>query len=177
MKRKLKSTGLAAGLLALASLLPVHAEPIYGMATTSSFSLAPGVALVMFDSATPGSVTTIGAFTGIVADHALRSIDFRPATGELYALSSSLVDYAFAQLYTVDLGSGALTAVGSGLTLTGNTYALTEIDFNPVTDLIRVITAGSTANNFRVDPNTGALLAVDTDLSWAAGASTNISPS
>ena len=159
----------AAAVVGLGAFAPLHAETIYGMTTASSVSTAPGVALVRFDSATPGAVTTVGAFTGVVAGHALRSIDFRPATGQLYAISTSTTNLAAAQLYTVNINTGALTAVGSGLTLTGNTNPRVEMDFNPVVDRIRIVTGGTTANNFRADPNTGALAAVDTTLSYTPG--------
>jgi hypothetical protein len=159
----------AAVTCALCAAAPAQAELIYGMTAASSASTAPGVALVKFDSATPGAVTTVGAFTGIVAGHALRSIDFRPATGQLYAISTSTSNLAAAQLYTVNLNTGALTPVGGILTLTGNTSPRVEIDFNPVADRIRIVTGGTTANNFRAHPDTGALVAVDTALSWAPG--------
>jgi hypothetical protein len=170
---KFDSKAVAAAIAAIAisacAWAPVHAETIYGMTATSSTSTAPGVALVRFDSATPGTVTTVGAFSGIVAGHALRSIDFRPATGQLYAISTSTSNLAAAQLYTVNLSTGALTPVGSGLTLTGNSNARVEMDFNPVADRIRIVTGGSTANSFRAHPDTGALVAADTALSWSPG--------
>ena len=42
--------------------------------------------LVRFDSATPGTLTTLGAITGLAAGQNLVGIDFRPRTGELYGL-------------------------------------------------------------------------------------------
>lgn len=48
-----------------------------------------------------------------------------------------------------------------------------EIDFNPVVDRIRIITGASgasgQANNFRAHPDTGALVATDINLTYAAG--------
>ena len=168
MNRHLTSTLIATAALAVAAPSS-HAETIYGMTTASSASNAPGLALVSFDSATPGTVTSIGSFTGVVAGQALRSIDFRPATGELYAISTSTTDLAAAQLYTVNLLTAALTPVGAGLTLTGNTSFRVEMDFNPVVDRIRIVTGGTTANNFRANPNTGALVLADTSLAYDAG--------
>jgi hypothetical protein len=165
MTRTLKTLAAAA---ALCGLAPLHAETIYGMKIASDSGLVPGVALVSFDSATPGSITNIGAFSGVVAGQAVRSIDFRPATGQLYAISNGTTGAtaANAQLYTVNLATAALTPVGSGLVLTGNTASRIEIDFNPVADRMRIIVAGTTNLNYRADPNTGGLVAVDTPLDY-----------
>jgi hypothetical protein len=160
-------------LATIASVLTIpaaaNAELIYGLTATSSASTSAGVALVRFDSATPGTITAIGNFTGIVAGQTLRSMDFRPANGQLYAISTD--GAAAAQLYTVNLATAALTPVGAGFALTGNVQPSVEMDFNPAADRIRIITRGAagSANNFRANPNDGTLVAVDTSLSWAAG--------
>lgn len=135
-----------------------RAELLFGV-TDPAFG---ALSLVSFDSATPSTLTTVAPITGLVAGHTLRGIDFRPSDGQLYALSNAGTGTA-AQLYTVNLTTGALTTIGAGLTLTGNTSARISLDFNPVVDALRVIT-GST-QNFRVNPNTGALIAQDTNIS------------
>lgn len=156
---------------ALCVLAPLHAETIYGMTAASGQGLAPGLGLVRFDSATPGTITNLGTFSGIVAGHAVRSIDFRPANGMLYAISNGTIGATAgqAQIYTVNLATAALTPVGPGLTLTGNTAARIEIDFNPVADRIRIIVAGSTNLSYRANPDTGALVGVDTPIDFAPG--------
>ena len=148
----------AASCLALMSLVaaPAIAEPVYGITSSSVLNFP---ALVSFDSATPGVMSNPIAISGLVGGQTLRSIDFRPANGQLYALSSA---GASAQLYTVNLATGALTTVGSGFTLTGNTSAAVTIDFNPVVDRLRVITGDG--QNYRVNPITGALMTQDTNL-------------
>jgi hypothetical protein len=156
------------------SVLPfsqvANAEVIYGMTAASSLSNAPGVNLVRFDSATPGTITNIGAFTGVVAGHALRSIDFRPATGELFAISTSTAVPFGAQLYTVNLNTAALTTVGTGFALGTSTSNIVDMDFNPTVDRIRITTAAAASNNnFRANPNDGTLVATDTNLAYAAG--------
>lgn len=142
-----------------------RAEVIYGVTNT-------GIPLlVSFDSATPGTLTTIGAISGLVAGQTLRGIDFRPSNGQLYALSNA-GSGAAAQLYTVNLTTGALTTVGSGLTLPGNTSSVISIDFNPVVDALRVVTIFD--QNYRVNANIGALIAQDTSISPAAGSYADI---
>ncbi len=161
----LKASALAIVTLAVLST-PASAELIYGMTAASSSSTSAGLGLVSFDSATPGSVTTIGNFSGVVAGHSVRSIDFRPSNGQLYAVSSN---GASGQLYTVNLANASLTAVGSGFTMGANTSAAVEMDFNPVVDAVRILTGGATDNSFRVNATTGALAAQDTNLAWDAG--------
>jgi hypothetical protein len=147
-------------------------ELIYGLRTPGTATNSPGIGLVSFNSTTPGAITNIGPFTGVVSDHLMRSIDFRPATRELYAISTN-GPAAEAQIYKVNLATAAVTPVGSTFTL-GNANFITrvEMEFNPVSDTIRVI-VGATGdsgltNNFRIDPNNGTLISIDTSLSYDA---------
>jgi len=148
-----------------------QAELIYGMTAAGAASDLGGIGLVSFDSTTPGSRSFHGNFAGVVSGHSVRSIDFRPKTGELYAISTD--GGANAQLYKVNLATGQLTTVGGGFSLGTNTSARVEIDFNPVVDRIRIITGATEtsgqANNFRANPDTGALVATDSNLTFAAG--------
>lgn len=136
--------------LGLLSMLPAaSAETIYGLTNLQQ--------LVTFDSVTR-SVTATQSLTGFsVGGELLLSIDVRPATGQLYGLSSTN------QLYVITPSTGARTAVGSPLTLTGN---LKSIDFNPTVDRIRVLS--SAGNNLRVNPADGVAL-TDTNLAFAGG--------
>ncbi len=152
----------AAALVAAATASTANAELIYGMTAANSFSSSGGLNLVTFDSATPGAQTNIGAFSGLGAGQTVRSMDFRPATGQLYAVGATSVGAA--QLYTVDITTAVLTPVGAGFAA-GN--QLLSIDFNPTVDRIRIVTR--TGGNFRVNPNTGAIAATDTNLAYAAG--------
>ncbi len=147
-------------------------ELIYGK-TTASSSATAGINLVSFMSNDPGTVTVIGPFTGLVSGHSVRTLDFRPATGTLYAISTNAALPLMGQLYTVDLTTAALTPVGGLLSLGTANSTRVEMDFNPVTDRIRLITsatgASGTNNNFRIDPNTGTVEAIDTNLAYDAG--------
>jgi parallel beta-helix repeat protein len=82
------------------------------------------------------------------------SIDFRPATGQLYAHGES------GHLYTVNLANVTLTQVGTALVPFGG------FDFNPVTDRIRVANQNL---NVEVNPNTAAIVATHTPLAFAPG--------
>ena len=107
--------------------------------------------LVSFNSAHPGVFFVSQQISG----ERVLGIDFRPATGQLYALGAS------GHLYTVNLLNNTLVPVGTFLV---STFA--GFDFNPVTDRIRVANA---SGNFEINPDTGAIVATDTPLAFAAG--------
>lgn len=93
------------------------------------------------------------AIAGLQSGENILGIDFRPANGQLYALGSS------SRLYTINLGTGAATAVGASpfaTLLAGTDFGF---DFNPTVDRIRVVS--NTGQNLRLDPVTGGIAAVD----------------
>lgn len=96
---------------------------------------------------------------GLQSGENILGIDFRPLNGQLYALGSS------SRIYTINLGTGAATAVGSSpfaTLLAGTDFGF---DFNPVVDKIRVVS--NTGQNLRLDPVTGGITAVDTTINPA----------
>ena len=153
----------AAAASAAAALAPsASAEVAYGIVGV----LTPQ--LVRFDTASPAAVTTVGNFSGIAAGHALRNLDFRASNGTVYALSTnSNVGTGVGQVYTVDLATAALTPVGAGFSFAAAPTSLVTMDFNPVADAIRVVDIDE--RNYRVNANTGALIAQDGNLAYAAG--------
>ena len=142
-----------------------QAQDIYGLTAGSTSTL------IRFDAATPGTVTVIGQFTGLLPGQTLQNMDFRPSNGQLYAFSKDNSSTPISQLYTVNLATAALTPVGPGQALTGSTGGTAIIDFNPVADRLRVITTSGA--NFRLNPDTGVFAAgtPDTNLN-----TTNILP-
>ena len=75
--------------------LSVNAATLYGVNTSNQ--------LLRFDSSTPGTATTVGAITGLQGGENMLGIDFRPATGQLYALGST------SRLYVINKMTGAAT--------------------------------------------------------------------
>ena len=134
----------------LVGLSPLHGEIIYGLVGTTG--------LVRFDSTLPGTITTIGMVSGLKNGETLLGIDFRPATGGLYALGSG------SDLYTINTGTAVATQVGSSgaFTLSGTNFGF---DFNPTVDRIRVVS--NSGQNLRLNPNDGTLVATDGNLSPA----------
>jgi hypothetical protein len=164
--RQSSIVGMIAGVLAgsLIGFSQAAAIPIYGLGVGASFNT-----LVRFDSATPGSTTTIPV-TGLTAGDTLVGIDFRPADGRLYGVA---VNGNLARTYRIDRTSGAATLVGGATVSTIAGATSFGMTFNPATDRIRVVNnlasdgAGGNVNNFRLNPNDGNLTAVDPDLDYS----------
>lgn len=151
-----------------------RAETIFGIQTSSSASNATVTGLVRFDSATPGTITTIGPMTtGLVAGHTVRSIDFRPSNGLLYAVSSN---GTACQLYSVSTTTSQLFPIGGGFTLPfADADNRVEMEFDPVLDIIRILTAANldggnnpVVNNFTLNPTT-SVLTNQTPLNYVPG--------
>ena len=133
---------------------------VFNIAAPNVFAVTSSNTLISFNSATPATVTTIGAVSGLQSGESIRGIDFRPANGRLYALGST------SRLYTIDTTTGAASLVGTAgaFTLNGLDFGF---DFNPVPDRIRVTSDAD--QNLRLNPNDGTLTATDTTLAYAAG--------
>jgi len=102
--------------------------------------------------------------TGIPSGMGLVGMDVRPATGQVYLLGYH-AGQQMGQIFTLDTSNGMLTAVGSGI---GNWVLNGQVgfDFNPAVDRIRVVSSGG--QNYRLHPGTGALVATDGALMYAA---------
>ncbi|HEY7183139.1 MAG TPA: DUF4394 domain-containing protein, partial [Blastocatellia bacterium] len=138
-------------------------------ATQGNFivALAANNQLLQFSASAPGAIITATSVTGLKAGELLAGIDYRPATGQLYALG---VSGASGRLYTINTLTGAATMVGTAFTLpqaagtgAGKEYGF---DFNPAVDRIRVVT--DSRDNFRLHPDTGAVAGADFALSQGA---------
>jgi Ca2+-binding RTX toxin-like protein len=129
------------------------------------FALTNNNMLVAFDADRPEQATPIQV-TGISGT--LVGVDFRPANGQLFGVSSTN------QVYTINPTTGAATLVSNNpvpFTLNGNSFG---VDFNPNPDRIRLVSDAE--QNIRLNPATGGLAlnpngtpAIDTSLAYASG--------
>lgn len=120
---------------------PAQAITIYGL------TLFDGVdSLISFDTATPGTVTPIGAVNGTAGDALIVDIDFSPVNGQLYGVTSDGTMYFISTSNAV-----ATTAVTPGTALTG----ITDLDFNPAADRIRLF-ASAIDTSYRLVPDASA---------------------
>lgn len=129
-----------------------HAETIYGI-TDSQF-------LVTWESSAPGTLLSGTPVSGLQPNEVVIGIDFRPATGQLYALGST------SRLYTLDTSTGAVSQVGSSPfspPINGSSFGF---DFNPVIDRIRL--DSDVNKNYVLNPNDGSATEV-TDLFYGPG--------
>jgi outer membrane protein assembly factor BamB len=112
--------------------------------------------LVFFNSGAPQDTDTLPV-SGI--EGALLGIDFRPADGRLYGLSSTN------RLYSIDTETGEATEK-SRLSEGFEGGAMSGFDFNPVPDRLRL--TASNNQNFRVNVDTGEVI-VDGTLAYVDG--------
>jgi hypothetical protein len=122
--------------------------------------------LLQFDSATPGTITRTVAITGLLTGtERVLGIDFRPRTGQLFAVTIQTTAVANGLLiaYRVNPSTGVATPVGLiPNTVPGAANVASGFDFNPTVDRIRIVNTND--ENFRVNPNNGALAGDDVTL-------------
>jgi len=147
-------TGLAVALAVgtLAASAQAQVDQVYGVTQDNT--------LIRFNPQAPGTILSGVAIQGMQTNEVVRGIDFRPATGELYAMGS------FSRLYTINVSTGVATQVGPQFStpLNGSSFGF---DFNPTVDRIRVISDAD--QNLRLNPITGAVAAVDGAMNYVAG--------
>ena len=171
---------LATGAATLISAMPAHiislAAPIPAATPTPLvYGLTASNTLVRF-SADGGPVVSGPALTGLGVGETVVGIDFRPLTGELFALSRDGSNVG--RLYTVNVASGALTAItltGPAITITGSV----GLDFNPAAatgnNALRIVTSDEQNYRLLFTTTTSASVNVDGTLNVAGGASaTNV---
>ncbi len=117
--------------------------------------------LLRFKASSPESARS-KQITGLPAGVVLKGIDFRPATGDMYALGSDKV------VYRVNPWTAIAVAEGPAFESTPSALNGDRIgfDFNPTVDKIRVTSDAD--DNIRLDPDPGSLLAKDTSLTPAS---------
>ncbi|WP_400190466.1 DUF4394 domain-containing protein [Hymenobacter sp. B81] len=148
---------LAVGTLGLGTVSSVQAQVVFGLSGTD---------LTSVNLASPATSQTRVAITGVAPGQALVGLDFRPATGQLYALGYN-ADSTRARLYVIDQTTAVATPVGAAMTLNlGSAAERIGFDFNPTVDRIRVVSTNDA--NYRLHPVTGAVT-TDGTLAFAAG--------
>ncbi len=116
--------------------------------------------LLIFDPTLNTGVAVSKTITGMQSGETILSIDMRPLNGQVYALGSSN------RLYTVNLGTGLFTQVGTGTFATALSGTSFGFDVSPQEDIIRVVS--NTGQNLRINPIT-ASVSVQPNLSTSTG--------
>lgn len=164
MKKLLLMLAVASGPVASA-----HAEAIVALTATGQ--------LISFDSATPGTLTSTVAVSGLIAGDTLVGIDVRPANKTLYgfAVSGGGAAPTVGKIYSINAATGAatlaatlaadpadMTAPTPYQSVTGTFFG---VDFNPVADRLRVVS--DSGMNLRINVGTG-LTQLDGAIAYAA---------
>ncbi|MES2809413.1 MAG: DUF4394 domain-containing protein [Bacteroidota bacterium] len=126
------------------------------------FALTSTNQLLSLNAKNPAATTPV-SITGLAANETILGIDFRPATGQLYGVSST------SSIYTINTTTGAARIVGAGPFTPVIGSNVLGFDFNPTVDRIRLVT--SSGQNLRLHPETGAVAAVDGVINGATNAS------
>lgn len=170
-----KSTRFIAGLLALGLLLTLDAcqdkQPLEPTAQKGGARLASNYMfyvltdnnqLVKLNTLNPSTSLGMVPVTGLMPSERLIGIDFRPATGQLYAVSNG------SRIYSINVMSGAATALGTTPFTPAIEGSEVGFDFNPTVDRIRLVT--SSGQDLRLNPETGTVAAVDGKINGVANA-------
>lgn len=144
------AAALIAGLALGASPTPVAAQTV----APEILALRSNT-LVRITQTAPGTAKATVAITGLNVGDNLLGIDVRPANGLLYGIGSSGV------IYTIDPVSGAATAGPTAATVPSGTNF--GVDFNPVADRLRVVSASG--QSLRINVADG-VTTVDTSVAY-----------
>lgn len=114
--------------------------------TGEYFAVTDSNKLISFNRATPGTIQTSTAITGLQGSERVLGMDFSPLNGKLYAITNQN------RVYSVD----EQTAVASNAKviatpLSGSNFG---VDFDPVTGLMRVISDSGQNLRVKVDDGT-----------------------
>ncbi|AQG82164.1 DUF4394 domain-containing protein [Spirosoma montaniterrae] len=178
--RVLKNLRPVAALLAIGSLLMLNAckeEQLIDSraelgaaqarlsANFTFYALTDNNQLLLLNSQNPTSALATTTITGLASGERLQSIDFRPATGQLYGVSDG------SRLYTINPNTGAARMVGMGPFMPPVAGDVVSIDFNPTVDRLRLVT--NRGQNLRLNPETGTVMVVDGSINGPAPVAIN----
>jgi hypothetical protein len=145
MTRSIRARTRALAGLALLAAGWAQAEPLVAIRADNT--------LAFFDSASPTAIISTKPILGLQAGETIIGADLRPAGQTLFVVTSN------ARVAELDANTGVLGIRGSfGAPVTG-TFG---VDFNPTVDRIRVVNDAD--QNFRLNPDTGAIAGTDTAL-------------
>jgi hypothetical protein len=123
--------------------------------------------LIRFTTGAPGTIISNVTVTGIDASQTLRGLAFRRSTGQLYVVGAvGGTGPVAASLYLLNPATGAVTKIAD-ITSPQLAHPSFDLGIDPSTDQMHIL--GSTGQHLRLNPNTGAVLAVDTPLAFATG--------
>lgn len=128
--------------------------PVVTVQVGDTVALTNSGRLISFNRDTPGTQVGAVGVSGLASGETLLGIDFRPANGTLYAVSSN------GGIYRLDPSTGAATlsstlraAAGDDNPFTALSGTSFGVDFNPAADRLRVVS--NTGQNLRINVENG----------------------
>ncbi len=118
--------------------------------------------ILYFNARNLQSVIKTLTISGLQAGENIISIDYRPATGQLYGLGSS------SRLYIINENSGLASPLGTAPFTPQLAGTSSSIDFNPTVDRIRLVS--NSGQNLRLHPELGTVAATDVAINGVASA-------
>jgi hypothetical protein len=115
-----------------------------------------------FNARNLGSPIRSFTISGLPSGESIISIDYRPATGQLYGLGSS------SRLYLINESTGLATPLGAAAFTPQIAGTSSSIDFNPTVDRIRLVS--NNGQNLRLHPELGTVVATDGSLNGVPNA-------
>jgi len=163
------TTGAATRVNTIAGGERVRGLTYVAAATATVVGVTSDNRIITFKPATPATLDTNVAITGLQGGETIFGFDSRPANGRLYALTDA------GRLYTLDAATGVATA---GAMLSADATDMTApfamlagtafgVDFNPTVDRLRVVS--DVQQSLRINVDSGATT-TDTALNRAGGA-------
>ncbi|MCG9791256.1 DUF4394 domain-containing protein [Flavobacterium algicola] len=116
-------------------------------------ALASNNTILTYNAKNLKTATSTMPIVGLPASENIVSIDYRPATGQLYALGSS------SRIYFINENSGSATALGTAAFTPAFVGSNASLDFNPTVDRVRLVT--ESGQNLRLHPELGTVVAID----------------
>lgn len=156
--------GLSAGELVRGiAMAPPSSTPTQSVGEL--YGLTEGNRLISFNRGSPAKLCTRISLSGLNLGEIASGLDFRPSTGQIYALGNAS---GTARLLTIDPVTGATSGMGLSQSLVGTEFGM---DFNPTGPVALRIVSDSGQNLRVTDIGTGATTA-DSALNGAADGAT-----
>ncbi|MVM39257.1 DUF4394 domain-containing protein [Spirosoma sp. HMF3257] len=160
-----------AGLLAIGSLVTLTAcqdhrlPPNPGtLPDATIYALNDANQLLRLNIQNPSVPLSTLVITGVnfQAGERMISIDFRPATGQLYGVSS------MSRLFVINPATAEARPLTTMQFTPGMATNVVGMDFNPTVDRIRLV--GNNGQDLRLNPETGLVVATDGSINGVSGA-------
>lgn len=162
---------IAAGLLAFSALLTLNACQDHRLSPDPNtlpdatiYALNDANQLLRLNIRSSNTPLATMGITGTDSQNGERivSIDFRPATGQLYGVSN------LSRLFVINPATGAARPLTSAQFTPGIAGSVIGMDFNPTVDRIRLVSPNG--QDLRLNPETGMVVATDGSINGVSGA-------